>query len=60
MEVYIGMKVKVVGRYADFTDHLDGQVVTVIGLNKVDNGYAEVQDSNGDHWYIRLGDLEYV
>ena len=60
MNVTVGMKVKVVGRYADFTDHLDGQVVTVVGTDKADNGYAKVQDANGDYWYVQTGDLEYV
>lgn len=60
MEVYIGMKVKVIGRYADFTDHLDGQVVTVVSMDKADNGYVKVQDANGDYWYVQIGDLEYV
>ena len=60
MEVSVGMKVKVIGRYADFTDHLDGQVVTVVSTDKADNGYAKVKDSNGDQWFVRTGDLEYV
>lgn len=60
MEVTVGMKAKVVGRYADFTDHLDGQTVTVVSTEKVDNGYAKVQDQNGDYWYVQTGDLEYV
>ena len=41
MDPTVGMKVKVVGRYADFTDHLDGQVVTVVSTAKADNGTAE-------------------
>ena len=53
MNVTVGMKVKVVGRYADFTDHLDGQVVTVVGTDKADNGYAKVQDANGDYYRCR-------
>lgn len=60
MNVTVGMKVKVVGRYADFTDHLDGQTVTVVGIEKADNGYTKVQDAKGDYWYVQTGDLEYV
>lgn len=60
MEVYVGMKAKVIGRYADFTDHLDGQIVTVVSTEKADNGYAKVQDTNGDFWFVQIGDLEYV
>lgn len=60
MEVYVGMKVKVVGRYANFTDHLDGQVVTVTSTDKSDNGYVKVRDSNGDYWLVYTEDLEYV
>lgn len=47
MDVTVGMKLKVIGRYADFTDHLDGQIVTVVSTEKADNGYAKVQDANG-------------
>ena len=60
MNVAVGMKYKVIGRYADFTDHLDGQVVIVVSTEKEDNGYAKVQDINGDYWYVQIGDLEYV
>ena len=60
MEVSIGMKVKVIGRFADCTDHLDGQTVTVISLDKADNGYAKVKDANGDVWFVQIRDLAYV
>lgn len=60
MEVYVGMKAKIIGRYADFTDHLDGQTVTVVNTDKAVNGYVKVQDSNGDFWLVSTGDLEYV
>ena len=60
MEVSVGMKVKVIGRYSDFTDHLDGQTVTVVSTDKADNGYAKVQDAAGDYWFVQTGDLEYV
>ena len=60
MGVSVGMRMKVIGRYADFTDHLDGQTVTVVSTDKADNGYVKVQDAKGDYWFVRTGDLEYV
>lgn len=60
MEPTIGMKVKVYGRYADFTDHLDGAIVTVVNVDKRDNGYVQVRDDKGDYWYVRVNDLAYA
>ena len=59
MKVSVGDKLKVVGRYADFTDHLDGELVTVVSTEKADNGYVKVQDQRGDYWFVQERDLEY-
>ena len=57
MLIVNGTKVILRGRYSDFTDHLNGQVVTVVD-NIVDAlGYVVVEDSEGTTWYVQAIDV---
>lgn len=53
MELVNGMRVIVSGRYEDFTDHLDGCVVTVVHCSKDDQGFILVEDDAGTTWYVQ-------
>lgn len=57
MELENGMRVLIRGRYSDFTDHLDGQVVTVVNSTIDNQGYIKVQDDEGGCWYVQAIDV---
>ena len=57
MELIIGKRFLLRGRYSDFTDHLDGQVVTLVTDETDLQGYVEVADSKGCTWYVQAIDL---
>lgn len=57
MELKNGMRVVVRGRYEDFTDHLDGAVVTVRSCIPDKHGYIEVYDSEDCTWYVQAEDV---
>lgn len=57
MNFEVGMKVKVHGRYEDFTDHLDGTVCTVC-KTVTSEGYIAVVDAEGSVWYVQVEDAE--
>lgn len=62
--INVGDKVKVRGSINDFTDHLDGQTLTVYAVPGDDKGYdlsigdsVICLDSEGDHWYIYIENI---
>lgn len=60
MDFEVGMVVVVRGSAEDFTDHLDGQSVTVVDGEPDYNGYIKVRDSNGTTWYIHSTNVRSV
>lgn len=57
MELQNGMRVVVHGRYEDFTDHMDGVIVTIRNCIPDKDGYIEVDDSEGWTWYVQAKDV---
>lgn len=56
MDLVIGGKAKVRGRYEWFTDHMDGTIVSIEDLEHT-NHTATVRDSSGGRWYVPIDDL---
>ena len=57
MEFIAGKRVKVHGRYEDFTDHLEGCTVEIVHDGVDNQGYVLVVDESGANWYVRAEDL---
>ena len=57
MQIENGARVVVRGRYSDFTDHLNGQVVTVVNCIRDSLGYIEIKDSLGTVYYVQAIDV---
>ena len=52
-EIKTGDKVRIKGDVSDFTDHLDGKILTVLDEDLVsDNETLRCKDSQGYTWYI--------
>ena len=60
MDFEVGMEVVVRGSEEDFTDHLDGQSVTVVDGKPDSAGYIMVKDSKGTTWYVHSTDVRSV
>lgn len=56
--IKVGNKVRIKGDYNDFTDHLDGQILTVVATSEepgeflLDENTIMVADNEGYTWYI--------
>jgi hypothetical protein len=56
----VGDKIRVKGDTGDFTDHLDGQWLTVTDVEVFSEGSIKATDSDGDEWYIWISNIEEV
>lgn len=60
MDLKNGMKVRVRGRYEDFTDHLDGMEATVLDSTVDRHGYIQIEDAEGAMWYVQAIDVKPI
>lgn len=58
-KIKAGDKIKIRGDKADFTDHLDGEVLTVLSTEDtlcegtiLSDGTILCEDKDGDQWYV--------
>lgn len=52
-----GTRVLIRGRYEDFTDHLEGEEVTVLDGTVDSQGYIQIEDAEGAMWYVQAIDV---
>lgn len=57
--IKVGDKIIVKGDVRDFTDHLDGEILTVVATPTAGSTYL-AKDKDGDNWYIGAENITEV